>query len=150
MLNGWQVEFTGMGEPWKNKQFGNAKYHKQTSNLNSANSKRVAEDNFIQTKAFFPFSTKEQTRLWHRGHWDSNIFNSFIRDVNFKILRCLVLKLYYSQTPGGVATTRHRPLTTEGQKRIRKSQKGKINKNGTKKAQIRQIQGRRAYAQKEE
>lgn len=58
-----QVEFTGMGEPWKNKQFGNAKYHKQTSNLNSANSKRVAEDNFIQTKAFFPFSTKEQTRL---------------------------------------------------------------------------------------
>lgn len=52
-----------MGEPWKNKQFCNAKYHKQTSNLNSANSKRVAEDNFIQTKAFFPFSTKEQTRL---------------------------------------------------------------------------------------
>lgn len=104
MLNGWQVEFTGMGEPWKNKQFGNAKYHKQTSNLNSANSKRVAEDNFIETKAFFPFSTKEQTRLWHRGHWDSNIFNSFIRDVNFKILRCLVLKLYYSNS--GVHTTR--------------------------------------------
>lgn len=145
-----------MGEPWKNKQFGNAKYHKQTSNLNSANSKRVAEDILYKQRPFFLFQPKNKL--------DFDIEVTEIQTFLIVSSVMSILKFYVASfsnyiihklgcphhPPGGVATTRHRPLTTEGQKRIRKSQKGKINKNGTKKAQIRQIQGRRAYAQKEE
>lgn len=151
-----------MGEPWKNKQFGNAKYHKQTSNLNSANGKHVLQKTILyKQRPFFLFQPKPKL--------DFDIEVTEIQTFLIVSSVMSILKFYVASfsnyiihklgcphhPPGGVATTRHRPLTTEGQKRIRKSQKGKIkrrkiNKNGTKKAQIRQIQGRRAYPQKEE